>query len=75
MTQTIHATFHNGKLDPKEQLNLSEGQEVVIIIQTHDDSTDKPYSFFENATGLDLGTPEDFAETFDDYTYRGKSVY
>lgn len=77
MTQTIHATFHNGKLDPREHLNLSEGQEVVVIIQTKEEEEEpsvRPYSFFENASKLDLGMPEDFSENFDDYTYRGKSV-
>jgi predicted DNA-binding antitoxin AbrB/MazE fold protein len=75
MTKTIHATFHNGKLDPKEHLNLSEGQEVVVIIQTKEkESSVKPYSFFKNVSALDLDMPEDFSENFDDYTYRGKSV-
>jgi predicted DNA-binding antitoxin AbrB/MazE fold protein len=64
MTLTIHATYENGVLKPKEPLMLAEGTEVRVNLSTLDEN----YDPLEAVIGIGEG-PGDGADQHDHYIY------
>jgi predicted DNA-binding antitoxin AbrB/MazE fold protein len=65
MTLTIHATYENGVLKPKEPLALDEGAEVELIVMTPLLDDDDP---LDAVIGICEGPP-DGAANHDQYLY------
>jgi predicted DNA-binding antitoxin AbrB/MazE fold protein len=68
MTLTIDAVFQNGILKPKQPLDLAEGAEVRLIIQSPDDDHDP----LDDVIGICTEGPDmSLAERHDEIVYGG----
>jgi len=65
MTLTIHATYENGVLKPKEPLRLVEGTAVRVTLST----VDEDYDPLEGVIGIGASGPTDGAANHDHYIY------
>jgi len=67
MTRTIEATYLNGVLKPRQPLDLEEGADVRVTVESVDDEPDDPLAA---VIGIcDDGPPISLAERHDEFAY------
>ncbi len=67
MARVIRARYEKGTLKPLEELDLSEGEELTIVI--------KPKSFYQVARELQAEAREDVDKLVSEARGRGRKLY
>ena len=62
MSKPLHAIYHNGQVDFKEETSIPEGAHLKVIVVDDPNENVEPYSFFDVAESMDLKGPEDWSE-------------